>query len=171
MKNLFFIVGAAIMVSISACGKTNLGYTGGNSSGSTSNINTNNIISQWYYTTDTVNYYTGSTLDSSKAYSYFQSDYIQFNSNGSGVEMRSNVSTSFTFSITDLAVSFLFPTSTKVNAVVLQKVNTVGTRTFASSGTVVHATIKALTSTNLVLVFNTTTSSNTTTSEIAHFSN
>jgi len=168
---LLFVIGAAIIVSISACGKTTLGLSGGSSTGSTSNINTNNLIAQWFYTTDTVNYYTGSTLDSSKAYAYFQTDYIQFNSNGSGVEMRSNVSTTFTFGVTDLAITFLFPTSTKVNAVIPQKANAVGTRTLASTGTTVTADIRALTSTNLVLVFNTVTGSNTTTTEIAHFSN
>lgn len=171
MKNLLFVIGAAIIVSVSACGKTNLGLSGGNSTSSTSNINTNNLITQWFYTTDTVNYYTGSTLDSSKTYSYFQTDYIQFNSNGSGVEMRSNVSTAFKFSITDLAITFLFPTGTKVNAVIPQKSDALQTHSFASTGTTVTADIRTLTSTSLVLVFNTVTGSNTTSTEIAHFSN
>jgi hypothetical protein len=171
MKNWLIVIGiAVVVVFFAACGKTNLGLNGGESSG-TSSITSTNLIGQWYYTTDTINYYTGTTLDSSKYFAYFQSDYIQFNSNGTGVEMRSNVSNNFSYNITDQAITFLFPSGVKQLAVLPEKISTGGVRTLASSGTTITADIKALSTTNLVLVFNTSTGNNTSTTETAHFSN
>lgn len=164
MKNLFFVMVAACIVMLSACGKS-AGDTNLQNSGNDISKNIGLIIGKWYYSTDTVKYTNNGTVDSTKSFAYFQTDNIVFNSDGTGVETRSGIANNFTFSVINQIMTMTFATQQKVADI---KTTTGGVRALASNGYNITATIKSLSSTQLVMVFETVQGTKVT-DETVHF--
>lgn len=152
MKNLFFLIAGAIIIMLSACGKSEVKLTQQNQSDTISS-KINLIIGKWYYTTDTVNYYNNAKLDSTKVLNYFQTDNIVFNSNGTGTETRSGVNYNFTFSVISPNINLVFSSQPVIQNV---KIQTDGMGSFVSTNYGVIAAIKQLSDTKMKLVFQTT---------------
>src|ERR1700743_4026673 len=109
MKNLLFVVAGAFIIMMSACGKGPSGVNEQNQSDTVSS-KISLLAGTWYYTTDTVRFYTNSTLDSTETADYFQTDNIVFNNSGTGAETRAGVSSSFSFSVSGSNIDLTFAT-------------------------------------------------------------
>jgi hypothetical protein len=170
MKNLFFVAVGAIIIMLSACGKdATVNNTDQNSTTTTINQNIGDILGTWYYSTDTIKYYTGNTLDSTKTASYFSTDNITFTNAGTGTEVRGSVSSSFTYSVVNAVMELVFPTKPGGSTPTADGVvNTNGMRTLATDNTTIIADIKQLSATNMELQF-TTVNGSQTSIETAYF--
>lgn len=164
MKNLFFVVAGALIIMLSACGKGGDGLKVQNQS-DTASSKANLLVGKWFYTTDTLRYYTNNTLDSTKAFNYFQTDNIVFNASATGTETRGSVSYNFSFSTSGSDIILTFPSEPGIQSI---KVKTDGIRTLAAANYNIIAAIKQLTSTQMVLVFGSTKGTQTI-DETVHF--
>jgi len=163
MKNLFFVAAGAIVIMLSACGK---GSNVTNQADTSNSSKVSKIIGTWKYTTDTVRYYNSGTLDSTKSYSYFDTDNIVFNLDGTGVETRGGVAYTFSFSAVGNVLDLEFAKQpTTIQSV---KIQTDGVRTLVSTGYNIIATIKQVSTLNMVMVFE-TTKGTAVTDETAYF--
>ena len=151
------ILFATAIALFSACGKGNMPSTDiPTSTTTTSNIN--NLIGKWYYNIDTLATYTGSTLDSTRIYDYFESNYLQFNSDGTGVRYADTTSTNFTYSVNSgSTILFKFANTPKQSSIKPQSL-----KVLAESSVNQQAAITQLTATNLILIFSGVPSGNNT---------
>jgi hypothetical protein len=85
--NKFLLVALAAIALFMGCSKKN------NPSPSAS------IVGKWYITTDTARTYTNNTLTEADPESFDHTDYVQFNSNGTGVQLSDGVSSNFTYTV------------------------------------------------------------------------
>jgi hypothetical protein len=146
-----------------ACSKNGIDNSGAPTKTQTDTISNASLVGKWYFTVDTVRVYTNSTLTSSTPSAYFNSDYLQFNSDGTGVQLRGAASTNFTFSANSKVLDMsLAKTGNSISTQDIKGID-------VSGSTVRVATIEKLTATDLVLYF-TATSGNTQTTETAYLS-
>ena len=99
------------------------------------------ITGQWYYTVDSVTTYANGSLQNTSSNGYAHSDYVQFNTDGTGLQydQHSGSKIAFTYKLTGSSLLLNYPSQ-----VIL------GTTTDAKSQT---AVIKTLTTSALQLYF------------------
>jgi hypothetical protein len=146
LKPLLFLLPVAAMI---GCSKSN------NSSPSSAT----SIVGKWSYSADTVKFYNNGTLDQTDTNGgVTSSDYFQFNANGTGEQVTSGGTTTFTYTASNGKLTLNAPAQT------------IGGQPEPASTEV--ATIKTLTSTDLFLYFDDTELNGGVTSETiesAHF--
>ena len=77
------------------------------------------IVGKWYITTDTTKQYTNNVLTVQDPESFDHTDYVQFNSNGTGVQLSGGVSSSFTYSVKNSnSVTLNYPKQTVDNVTI-----------------------------------------------------
>jgi len=139
LKPLLFLLPVAAMI---GCSKSN------NSNPS----KTSSIVGKWNYSSDTVKFYNNGTLDQTLANQGLNTgDYIQFNADGSGLDVQSGGTTTFTYTNSNGKLTMNAPAQT------------IGGQPEPASTEV--ATIKTLTSTDLFLYFDDTEVNSGVTSE------
>jgi len=67
------------------------------------------IVGKWYITTDTTRQYTNNVLTDQDPESFDHTDYVQFNSDGSGVQLSGDESGNFTYSVKGNSVTLNYP--------------------------------------------------------------
>jgi hypothetical protein len=163
MKKLLFIAAAVLL--FAACGKAGFSSDDGNITTTTSTVS---IVGKWYYTLDTVRTYSNDTLKTTNVFNYHNTDYLQFNSDGTGVKQADTTTTNFTYIIIGQTLTLHLPSAITVSSIH----KTQDTRTDVLAGVNQSATIRQLTATNLALFFpkETTTNSTETVSEAVYLS-
>lgn len=161
MKTIFFALVAAGIIMMSACGKE---ATVNNNQTDTTTQKTNLLLGKWFYTTDSLKYYTSGTLDSTKVSTYYQSDNIVFNANLTGIETRSGIANDFKYTVSNKDVVFSF--NGPIQQSIKQKTD--GLHTLSATGTVIPALVRQISTTDMVLVYQSTSGSQTI-DEVASF--
>ncbi|SDS30828.1 hypothetical protein SAMN05216490_0920 [Mucilaginibacter mallensis] len=73
---------------------------------------------KWYITTDTAKVYTNNVLTQQDPESFDHSDYVQFNSNGTGIQLSGDASSNFTYSVKGNSVTLNYPKQTIDNTTI-----------------------------------------------------
>jgi hypothetical protein len=76
------------------------------------------IVGKWYITTDTTKEYTNNVLTDQDPESFNHTDYVQFNSNGTGVQLSAGISTNITYSVKSNSVTLNYPKQTVANVTI-----------------------------------------------------
>jgi hypothetical protein len=70
------------------------------------------LVGKWYITTDTIKQYTNNVLSDQDPESFNHTDYVQYNSNGTGVQLSAGTSTNFTYSVKNNILTLNYPKQT-----------------------------------------------------------
>jgi hypothetical protein len=76
------------------------------------------LVGKWFQTTDTARIYTNNVLTEADPESFDHTDYVQFNSNGTGVQLSGDESINFTYSVKNNAVTLNYPKQTVDNVTI-----------------------------------------------------
>jgi hypothetical protein len=79
---------------------------------------TASLVGKWYITTDTIKQYTNNVLSEQDPESFNHTDYVQYNSNGTGVQLSAGTSTNFTYSVKNNILTLNYPKQTIDNVTI-----------------------------------------------------